>query len=195
MKKISNPFLVSFFIFTALFLVGALISVFLVRNRLDNQINGSKYELLLRSYEADVAVKNNNFNILIITLKNPNLENQENISFQLFEGDKIIRELQFSGSNVGDPSDVRLQFAPIPDSGEKSYLIKLETTESKKPISIYTSDNGRLAYKSYFRSTNKPLVLKSFTTSFIARLFLDMTFLALWIVIATLAVVISKKLN
>ena len=195
MKKISNPFLVSSFIFVALFLVGVLISVFLVRNRLDNQFNGSKYELLLRSYEADVAVKNSNFNILIITLKNPNLENQENISFQLFEGNKIIRELQFSGSNVGDPSDVRLQFAPIPDSGEKSYLIKLETTESKKPISIYTADNGRLAYKSYFRSTNKPLALKNFTTSFIARLFLDMTFLALWIVIATSAVVISKKLN
>lgn len=195
MKKLSNPLIISAIIFVTLFLVGAFISVFLVRNRLDNQFNGTKYELLLRSYQSELLVNNDNFNIFILTIKNPNLENQENISFKLLKDGQTVRELQFSGKNVGDPSDIRLQFAPIPDSGGKNYQVTLNTPQSDKPLSVYTADNGELAYKAYFRSTKKPLALKNFTTAFFKRLISDAFFVGFWVVITALGFVIIRKAN
>ncbi len=194
MKKITdNPILISAFFVTILFLIGVFISTFLVRNRLDNQFNGSKYELLYGSIEGSIVVGNDNFNILMLTLKNPNIENQENISFQLLEEGQVIRELHFSGSNVGDPSDVRLQFAPIPDSAGNTYQVKLSISESNRPISYFAGDDGNIAYRAYYKSTNRPLALKNLTTSFVSRLFSDMVFIGIWVLLVILTVVFYKR--
>ncbi len=194
MKKITeNPILISAIIVATLFLIGAFISTFLVRNRLDNQFSGSKYELLLDSIESDISVVNDNFNILMLTLKNPNIENQENISFQLLKDGQVVRELHFFGNNVGDPSDVRLQFAPIPDSAGNDYKVKLSISESNKPLSVFVGDDGSIAYRAYYRSTNKLLVIQYFVTSFVSRLFSDMVFVGIWVSLIILAFMIYKK--
>jgi hypothetical protein len=194
MKKITeNPILISAVVIVILFLIGVFISTFLVRNRLDNQFNGSKYELLFGSIEGDIVVTNDNFNILMLTLKNPNIENQENISFQLLKDGQVVRELHFFGSNVGDPSDVRLQFAPIPDSAGNDYKVKLSISESNKPLSVFVGDDGSIAYRAYYRSTNKLLVIQYFATSFVSRLFSDMVFVGIWASLIILAFMIYKK--
>ena len=194
MKKITdNPILISAVVILILFLIGVFISTFLVRNRLDNQFNGSKYELLFGSIEGDIVVTNDNFNILMLTLKNPNIENQENISFQLLKDGQVVRELHFFGSNVGDPSDVRLQFAPIPDSAGNDYKVKLSISESNKPLSVFVGDDGSIAYRAYYRSTNKLLVIQYFVTSFVSRLFSDMVFVGIWASLIILAFMIYKK--
>jgi hypothetical protein len=194
MKKITeNPILISAVVIVILFLIGVFISTFLVRNRLDNQFNGSKYELLFGSIEGDIVVANDNFNILMLTLKNPNIENQENISFQLLKDGQVVRELHFFGSNVGDPSDVRLQFAPIPDSAGNDYKVKLSISESNKPLSVFVGDDGSIAYRAYYRSTDKPLALKNLITSFVSRLFSDMVFVGIWASLIILAFMIYKK--
>ncbi len=194
MKKITeNPILISAIIVATLFLIGAFISTFLVRNRLDNQFSGSKYELLLDSIESDISVVNDNFNILMLTFKNPNIENQENISFQLLKDGQVVRELHFFGNNVGDPSDVRLQFAPIPDSAGNDYKVKLSISESNKPLSVFVGDDGSIAYRAYYRSTNKLLVIQYFVTSFVSRLFSDMVFVGIWVSLIILAFMIYKK--
>ncbi len=194
MKKITdNPILISAVVVAMLFLIGAIISTFLVRNRLDNQFNGSKYELLFGSIESDVVVENDNFNILMLTLKNPNIENQEDIVFQLFEDGQIIRELHFSGSNVGDPSDIRLQFAPIAGSAGNNYTVKLSISESDKPISVLVGDDENIAYRAYYKSTNKPLALNNLITSFVSRLFSDMVFIGIWASLIILAYVFYKR--
>ena len=194
MKKITeNPILISAVVIVILFLIGVFISTFLVRNRLDNQFNGSKYELLFGSIEGDIVVTNDNFNILMLTLKNPNIENQENISFQLLKDGQVVRELHFFGSNVGDPSDVRLQFAPIPDSAGNDYKVKLSISESNKPLSVFVGDDGSIAYRAYYRSTNKLLVIQYFVTSFVSRLFSDMVFVGIWASLIILAFMIYKK--
>lgn len=194
MKKITdNPILVSAVVVVILFSIGAFIGTFLVRNRLDNQFSGSKYELLYGSFESDIVIKNDNFNILMLTLKNPNIENQENISFQLLEGGQVIRELHFSGNNVGDPSDVRMQFAPIPDSAGNNYQVKLSVSESNKPLSVLVGDNGSIAYRAYYKSTNKLLVLKNLITSFVSRLFSDMVFVGIWASLVILLYLFYKR--
>jgi hypothetical protein len=194
MKKITeNPILISAVVIVILFLIGVFISTFLVRNRLDNQLSGSKYELLIGPIESDISVANDNFNILMLTLKNPNIENQENISFQLLEDGQVVRELHFSGSNVGDPSDIRLQFAPIPDSAGNDYKVKLSISESNKPLSVFVGDDGSIAYRAYYRSTDKPLALKNLITSFVSRLFSDMVFVGIWASLIILAFMIYKK--
>lgn len=194
MKKITdNPILISLAFVAILFMIGVFISTFLVRNRLDSQFNGSKYELLFGSIEGDIVVTNDNFNILMLTLKNPNIENQESISFQLSEEGQVIRELHFFGSNVGDPSDVRLQFAPIPDSAGNDYKVKLSISESNKPLSVFVGDDGSIAYRAYYRSTNKLLVIQYFVTSFVSRLFSDMVFVGIWASLIILAFMIYKK--
>ena len=194
MKKITdNPILISVAVVVILFSIGVFISTFLVRNRLDSQFNGSKYELLFGSIESDISVANDNFNILMLTLKNPNIENQENITFQLLEGGQVIRELHFSGNNVGDPSDVRMQFAPIPDSAGNNYQVNLNISESNKPLSVLVGDDGSIAYRAYYRSTNKLLTIQYFVTSFVSRLFSDMVFVGIWGALVILAFMIYKK--
>lgn len=138
-------------------IVGSVITItFSVRNRLDLETYPVKYENLYDSMEYLFTPDHNNLNIVVLHLKNPGLENNDTYKFSIMsEGSTIISQY-FTGFNVGDPADLRFQFDSITDSADKNLILRLDSqTKDDTPILVGVDDNGRLAFSSYYRTTNK----------------------------------------
>jgi len=184
-----KPIILSIFLIVAIFACGLFISVFLVRNRLDNQVFGDRFLPLNEVNRVEITPTLNNLNIIILTLKNPNIENDEDFVFELrHKEDEVIRSMSFKGANVGDPSDIRFQFEPIADSKSRRYILSIITEESEKSVSVKVDDQDRLVYRSYYRSINEIQSLKNFANRFGSNISNDLGFLMLWGLPLTLSI-------
>jgi hypothetical protein len=134
-------------------------SVFLVNNRLDSQKVGIGFLEVRENIQFELIPNNNNFNIIVFAFKNPGLANKSDYTFSLSKGDDLLRQINFSGDNVGDPADVKLQFDPIPNSLGNSYTIKIIPKDFERPILINCDSGGTPSYRTYYRTLNKNIVL------------------------------------
>jgi hypothetical protein len=63
----------------------------------------------------------------------------------------MVREIPFSGYNVGDPSDVRFQFEAIPGSRGKEFGVEFNLPNSDSRLMVNVTEEGGLSYTSYYR--------------------------------------------
>lgn len=172
-----------------------MISLFGVRNRLDSKRSVESFAKLEEPVEVELVPKHNFLNIIVVTLKNSNLQSTDQFRFSLAEGDTILRQVDFSGRNVGDPSDVRLQFSPVEDSKNKKLVFRIQnlTNSSKDAIYIGIDKLGRPAYSSYFRTLNKREVVASVVHEWGENLSDNSLFFISWIVLLALIIFWAKK--
>ncbi|HUV42548.1 MAG TPA: hypothetical protein VMY36_01435 [Patescibacteria group bacterium] len=130
-----------------------LISVFIIKHRVDlAQTRGEElYQIYgQRQVGQTFVAGKNNLEMIIINLKNRSLRNQQPVYFYLQEANQPqnLRELKINGFNIGDPSTIKFQFEPIPDSAEKSYYFYLESPESNVNDAVEIVYNKQDVYSS-----------------------------------------------
>jgi len=119
--------------------------------------------------------------MLKIHMKNPALSNKEKIIFQLHENSELLRELEFSGSNVGDPGDLDIKFERIPDSAGKVYQLVLKIEGNDPKLSIYTDDNGKIAGWFYKQDNRDLSSVSDNLISTLSRFTSDKLFIMIWV--------------
>ena len=169
-----------------LFIVSSLfVTVFLVRNRLDTQYFGERFVQVDKPFKFSFTPNHDNINILIIPLKNPGLINKSEFSLRIYSNGNIIREIDFSGYNVGDPSDVKFQFEPITGFRNEVLDIEISSSDYQNPILINTDKNGP-AFRAYYRSINKKEVIGEWVNAWRKRFIYNLPFFITWFLLLTI---------
>ena len=168
------------FIITSLF-----VTVFLVRNRLDAQYFGERFVKVDKPFKFRFTPIHDNINILIIPLKNPGLINKSEFSLRIYSDGDNIREISFSGYNVGDPSDVKFQFEPITNSKDKNLDVEIISNDYQNPILINTDINGP-SFRAYYRSINKKEVIGEWVNAWGKRFINNIPFFVSWLFLLTI---------
>lgn len=151
------------YLLPALFVVGALsvVSLF-VKNKIDYSILAKKSFPLERPMETAYTPRHNGLNIIILRLQNPQLLDSKNYTLSLLDGSgNVIKAIEFNAKNVGDPSDLRLQFDPIPNSTQIRSLRLSPPTPTDK-LHVYIDDADRISFTSYYRSSGLALSWPNF---------------------------------
>ncbi len=84
-----------------------------------------------------IRPKNNGLDSILIFMKNTALSNREPFRFRLLDNDSnVVREIKLNGYNIGEADNVRFDFPPVVDSGDRNYIIELmsDTREEKGTI-------------------------------------------------------------
>lgn len=157
------------------------LSVFLVKNKEDKISSRDHFAVFEQTTKADVVSSRNNFNIVIITVKNIGMRSSDDMKFQILLDDQVVRSVDFSASNTGDPGDVRIQFDPIPDSAQKKYKIVLgRAGNDAEEIQVMVDHNGEMSYETYYQRT---INLQAFTSElkyFLVKVGQDKPFFVFW---------------
>lgn len=170
-------------------------------NRQDVHQPATDTHLLLdgaKSVSQTFVSARDNLNIVSVCVRNP-ARLLSPLRFDLFVASKTdpIRTINFSGGNVSEDDCTKLQFAPVEDSGGKSYTFTLSSPSFAAPVpanSMYlevaSDDNysyGTAAidgtplhqdahFMTYYRQDLGAVVEESLA-QFVARLPLDLSFL------------------
>lgn len=107
----------------------------------------------------------NNLQKLSLDLKNPNIKNHSQITFNITGANSETRKLIISGSNVGDPSTVAFKFPPFNDASGTNYSVSLSTTNNN-PQELYIlvdSHNQPVFNTYYFQSSFRTNLLRNIT--------------------------------
>lgn len=130
------------------------------------------------------TAKHDFINIVILNFKNPGLANHDQFRFLLLsEKGEILVERLFSGYNIGDPSQVRFQFDPIPNSKNKNFTISLEALPptSIPKIGVGAKSENILSFSVYYRANDKKTVLVDFLSNMWGKIFKDPLFFISWL--------------
>ena len=192
MNKVSS---LSLLIILGFFAINFIISLFLVRNRFDSQQRGTNFRQVKEELKTTVVPRHDFINILMITLKNPGLVNKGEYELEILdENENVIRKMNFSGFNVGDPSDLKFQFSPIEDSNGRKLMVVLRgKVPSGDPIFIDSNENGEIAYRLYYRSTNKMATLTGLTSEWKEKFLNNLIFFISWFIFLTILVWLGIK--
>lgn len=139
------------------FLVLILLPTLFITSRpsISNQSNPSFFNSLDigHTYSFETVTTNTNINSLTFTLKNPQILNNNLIHFKISSGtDEKV--LSFSGSNIGDPSNLDLKFEPLSTKNQGIVQINI-STNNPDPNSLYllTDNRGQPVFIStYYQS-------------------------------------------
>lgn len=194
-KLLKNPIIISLLIFLALISLGIFTSGFIVRDRLDHIVYGNKFLQINKEYESEISVKNDNLSTITVHLKNPALENEGYVMFQILEDGNVIREVGFTGQNIGDPGDVKLKFEPISDSAKKVFQARLITEVNDPKLSVFVDDEDRLGGWFYNRDSIGVAGIFSAISSVAQRLFSDIMFLVMWVSSSLIVFFLYNKLK
>ncbi|OGV89185.1 hypothetical protein A2Z41_02170 [Microgenomates group bacterium RBG_19FT_COMBO_39_10] len=196
----------SFFLF--------LVSVFVTKHRVDlAQTRGKElYQIYGQRQVGQTFVANkNNLEMIIVNLRNGRLRNQQPIYFYLQEANRPqnLRKLEINGFNIGDPSLVKFQFEPIPDSAGKTYYFYLESPDSNVNDAVEIVYNEQDIYSSgkmvlseeekkadlYFVVNyypgNKQVLAKEMMTDWLVRLQGDGFFVFNYLTLLTLILILG----
>ena len=190
-----NPWVLSILTVLVFLFISTAISWLGVRNRLDTLSSHEQFTVINDSVETSVVVKHDFLNIVILHLKNPSLKNKGNFRFSIIspEGSEI-RQLEFTGYNVGDPSDLRFQFDPIPESFGKEFILRVEAvSEEGNLISASTGKDGNLAFSAYYRAISKTQALKAIFGTWEKIIANDLTFFVSWVFVLGLTVYLANR--
>jgi hypothetical protein len=81
-----------------------------------------------RVFVQKFTSKINNLTAIGLSIRNPNLKNQSDVIFNIYNLDgTLLRGITISGRNLEDGSFIKLVFPPIADSLNKEYLFSLST--------------------------------------------------------------------
>ena len=169
------------------------VSVYLVRNRLDTQNFGERFAEINKPYNFSFTPRHNNLNIIIFPLKNPGLINKNEFTLKIYSQTELIREMKFSGYNIGDSSDVKFQFEPIANSGSNALNVEIASNSYQNPIFINTGKDNKPSFRAYFRSLNKNEAVSDWQYSWQDRLVQNFPFFIIWIIMLLGIVVWSAR--
>ncbi len=172
------------------------VSMLAARNRLDTQFSGSRFTSFDGAMERAFTPKNNNLNIIIISLKNPGLENTDDFKISLIEENgQTLRTMDFSGRNFGDPGDIRFQFEPIVNSANKKLIVRIEKLETSgsKIVGIQVDKEDNLAFASFHRLIDKKNTARGFVTVWKSNVQDNIFFFVFWAAILSGIYWLSKK--
>mgnify|MGYP001578375267 CR=1 FL=1 len=104
-----------------------------------------------RTFTQYFVSKNKNLVAIGTTIKNPNLKNNKDIMFNLYdENNNLIRATRLNGFNIGDGDFVKIVFEPIADSQNKKYYFVLSSPDAKQDeiveVFITNSTNEIIEY-------------------------------------------------
>ena len=174
-----------------LVLGGTLVAAtFLVKNRLETVGREvSHYEALRSPLETKFTPERNGVNIFIIPLKNPGLVNEDKFKFQLVKVGELGREIEFSGANVGDPDNLRFQFAPLATGVGEEWKVRMvpEEEESTNPLLVGVDERGEMVWSNYRRVGSRQEAVRSVLTSLGGRLAQDKSFMVAWLLLIGLS--------
>jgi hypothetical protein len=117
----------------------------------------------------NITVLNNGFNVLTVYMRNISLRNQKPLTFTLKDsGGVTVREIHLTGYNIGDGDSVRFQFAPLTDSGGKTYQVVLSSPASVfgDAIGVGYSDLN-ISYQSYYYPIGRFTVVSGTVLAFL----------------------------
>jgi len=117
--------------------------------------------------------RNNGLNIITIYLKNVSLRNRDPFLFQLSDANGILRTIRINGYNIGDGDNVRFQFDPVADSGNKQFTLTL-SSESPKELAVgvgFSEVAESIAFQTYYFPTSRINGVISNTIEFTRSLF------------------------
>jgi len=148
-------FLELLFIFTLIIVLPS----FLVKEKyIINDESISILEPLISDKDYTQAIPNSlSLNSVSIMIKNPNIKNNSQIFIDLLDQKQNkLNEFTIYGSNVGDPSWVKLKFNPIP--------------ENNLSLKISTENKDRDSLQIYYKNNRFNLQATTKNSSFISRL-------------------------
>ncbi|MFH1971205.1 MAG: hypothetical protein ABIJ05_02345 [Patescibacteria group bacterium] len=80
-----------------------------------------------------------------MSIKNPNLQNKENVFFNLYNDKKeLIRAVKYSGANIEDGAFVKFMFDPILDSKNQIYSFEISSPNAgpEQVLPIFYSERN-----------------------------------------------------
>ncbi len=85
----------------------------------------------IRDFRQDFISKDKNLIAIATTIKNPNLKNNKDIIFNLYdENNNLIRTTTINGFNIGDGDFVKIIFEKVADSKNKKYYFTLSSPDA-----------------------------------------------------------------
>ena len=153
-------------IFLLIFLL-LLLPALLIREKVGIDIEGGKPILPLQLNKFYTQPLNNptqSLNSISLQLKNPLIQDNSQISIEIINySGEIFQDFTVFGSNIGDPSWIKLKFAPIT---EKNLILKVYA-DSPRDDSLYlfADKDGRFDLKTTYRLPNfKQRLIQNFQT-------------------------------
>ena len=143
-----------------------------------------------------------NLNSIVLKLKNITIRssvgrNTKPIYFKLLENQKIIRQIQISGSNIIEDFDVRFAFLAIEDSENKTFNVILSSPETSKneEIGINTDTSNYPVIITYHIPTSRLHLILNVYKNFAEKIFVDKVFITIWLILFGSTVIIIKSLK
>ncbi len=207
MKKYKSPWFLNFLVIFLLLTFFLVLSLFLVKNRLDFSQNSQQIfiNLLFKTPMLQTFTAQHNFiNIITLQMKNPGMTNKGQFKLTVKKDNLTLVEQLFSGQNLGDPADVKFQFNPIPSSKSKNFSIIIESLSADEPLAVAVGAakkdvldkentffgqerlEGDLKFSVYYRVFDKKEVLNQLFNNFSRNLFDDKIFFIFWIVVVVI---------
>ncbi len=145
----------------------------LVKNHLEQDIGVDDFIQITDNMNFNFLVEHGNLNIVVLRMKNPGIANRSKYEIEIKDGDKSLVKQIISGSNVGDPSDLRIQFSPVANTKNKVLTIYLNPLEkSNDPLKIGINKKGNISLQTFYRE-------HSIQPEFYTKL-KDLWFLVVW---------------
>lgn len=162
-------------LFLGILFVGVCIfsTTVLVKNHIEQDIGVDDFIQITENMNFNFLVEHDNLNIVVLRMKNQGIANKSKYEIEIRDGDKSLVTQIISGSNVGDPSDLRIQFSPVADTKNKLLTIFLRPLEkSNDPLKIGINKQGHISLQTFYRE-------HSIQPEFFAH-FKDLWFLVVW---------------
>lgn len=153
-----------------------------VRHRLEIDTPSDHWVNINRPLTTLFTPVHSRLDIVILRLKNPGLANTSDYSFSLLDSSsKPLYSTIFSGRNVGDPSDLRLQFPPLDNSTQIS-SIRIEPASGNftSHLQVLTDADENFSFRAYYRRSGYISGLFQTFFGFLATVTSDWQFLVLW---------------
>ena len=187
MKKPFDPFILSS-LYLILLLLELLSLTFLALRRLPDTVQhrGEKYLPVCSDTPLTQTFRprHDNINVVLISLKNPNLANIDPLIFTLsdLQGSEI-RRVEASGRNTGDG----VTLPPVPDSAGREFLITLSAPNTSRgspaisagfsetdayPLgrSLIPGESGDMSFQLFYYPSDKKVLFTELGILFFSRL-------------------------
>lgn len=155
-----------------------------IKNRLETIRDRSDFTLISGPIKSSFSPKHDNLNVVVIAFKNPDLKSYDQFVFNVLgDKDEVLRQVEFSGQNMRDPSNIRFQFEPISDIVGKNVWIRVQpkATPGPHPVSISLTKDGQIAFSAYYRSSTGAGIIKGIVDGWIKRIKDDTLFFSIWL--------------
>ncbi len=103
-------------------------------------------------FETSLTIPCSNVYAIFIRMINPNLENRGLMAFEIYrQNGELVRQIPFSGSNIGVNDWVRFQFEPLTKAVDEPINIKLTSDSSSLlgAIEVSLDNQDQILFRSY----------------------------------------------